>query len=114
MLGCIQPISSPMMNKILGFCCGCCADAGTLGTVMATSDRAVVIKRLLLTRMDGFLPANCPAIPNTAYARRTPRVMQNLAARHEQRAAARARCQSYCNTASRSSQESLVPAQDAI
>jgi hypothetical protein len=26
MLGCIQPMSSPMMNKILGFCC--CAAAG--------------------------------------------------------------------------------------
>src|SRR5215831_11354566 len=28
MLGCIQPMSSPMMNKMLGFCC--CAAAGTL------------------------------------------------------------------------------------
>src|SRR6516165_9106269 len=26
MLGCIQPISSPMMKRMLGFCC-CCADA---------------------------------------------------------------------------------------
>src|SRR5262249_61216011 len=26
MLGCIQPMSSPMMNRMLGFCgcCGCC------------------------------------------------------------------------------------------
>src|SRR5262249_28215572 len=24
MLGCIQPMSSPMMKRILGFCCGCC------------------------------------------------------------------------------------------
>src|SRR6476619_2108160 len=53
MLGCIQPMSSPMMNKILGFCCGCCADVGTLAIVMVTSDRAVVIKRLLVTRMGG-------------------------------------------------------------
>src|SRR5262245_23910759 len=29
MLGCIQPISSPMMKRMLGFCC-CCADAGPL------------------------------------------------------------------------------------
>src|SRR4029077_918093 len=27
MLGDVQPISSPMMNKMLGFC-GCCASAG--------------------------------------------------------------------------------------
>src|SRR5262245_42905580 len=28
MLGCIQPMSSPMMNRMLGFlCCGCCTTA---------------------------------------------------------------------------------------
>src|SRR5215470_10092288 len=31
MLGCIQPMSSPMMNKMFGFCC-CCAVAGVPGT----------------------------------------------------------------------------------
>src|SRR5262249_47437946 len=42
MLGCIQPMSSPMMKRILGFaccccCCGgcCCADAGTLAVTTA-------------------------------------------------------------------------------
>ena len=30
MLGCIQPMSSPMMKRILGFCAGCCAVAGVL------------------------------------------------------------------------------------
>ena len=30
MLGCIQPMSSPMMKRILGFCAGCCAAAGVL------------------------------------------------------------------------------------
>src|SRR5262245_51709016 len=36
MLGCIQPMSSPMMNRMLGFCC-CCAAAGMLATVTAAS-----------------------------------------------------------------------------
>src|SRR5712672_1942699 len=30
MLGCIQPMSSPMMKRILGFCGGCCAVAAVL------------------------------------------------------------------------------------
>src|ERR1700750_1815354 len=30
MLGCIQPISSPMMKSMLGFCAGCCAVAGVV------------------------------------------------------------------------------------
>src|SRR6476661_1907737 len=34
MLGCIIPISSPMMNRMLGFCC-CCAAAGMLAAVIA-------------------------------------------------------------------------------
>src|SRR4051812_19779299 len=37
MLGCIQPMSSPMMNRMLGFC-SCCAVAGALTTVKAASD----------------------------------------------------------------------------
>src|SRR5262249_47196478 len=32
MLGCIQPMSSPMMKRMLGFCC-CCATADVLATV---------------------------------------------------------------------------------
>src|ERR1700751_4275582 len=36
MLGCIQPISSPMMNRMLGF--GCCwADAGALAIETAAA-----------------------------------------------------------------------------
>src|SRR5215467_12453524 len=37
MLGCIQPISSPMMKRMLGFWV-CCAAAGTLGTIKAPSN----------------------------------------------------------------------------
>src|SRR5262245_45846485 len=36
MPGCIQPMSSPMMKRMLGFCGGCFADAG----VMAGPDTA--------------------------------------------------------------------------
>src|SRR5882724_1173656 len=32
MPGCIQPMSSPMMKRILGFCAGCCAVAGVLAS----------------------------------------------------------------------------------
>src|SRR5262245_1296776 len=37
MLGCIQPMSSPMMNRMLGFC-SCCAAAGALAAIAATSE----------------------------------------------------------------------------
>jgi hypothetical protein len=35
MLGCIQPMSSPMMKRMLGFC-PCCAEAGMQAIVVAT------------------------------------------------------------------------------
>src|SRR6516165_9109374 len=34
MLGCMKPMSSPMMKRMLGFCC-CCADAGALAIEIA-------------------------------------------------------------------------------
>src|SRR5712675_891519 len=36
MLGCIQPMSSPMMKRMLGFCV-CCAAAGRLVAIAAAS-----------------------------------------------------------------------------
>src|SRR5262249_6210189 len=36
MLVCIQPMSSPMIKRMLGFCC-CCATAGMLATVTVAS-----------------------------------------------------------------------------
>src|SRR5262249_7696294 len=36
MLGCIQPISSPMMKRMLGFCC-CCADGCELTNATAAT-----------------------------------------------------------------------------
>jgi len=35
MLGCIQPMSSPMMKRMFGFCPCCYAEAGTLAIVVA-------------------------------------------------------------------------------
>src|SRR5262245_31810553 len=37
MLGCIQPMSSPMMKRMLGFCC-CWATAGVFTTSTATME----------------------------------------------------------------------------
>src|SRR5215470_829478 len=37
MLGCMKPMSSPMMNRMLGFC-SCCAAAGPLAAIATTSD----------------------------------------------------------------------------
>src|SRR6476646_9243710 len=38
MLGCIQPISSPMMNRMLGF--DCCCPCATLGPLNSDADRS--------------------------------------------------------------------------
>src|SRR5262249_60356761 len=37
MLGCIQPMSSPMMKRMLGLACCCCAAAGGLVTTPTAS-----------------------------------------------------------------------------
>src|SRR6516164_1618472 len=59
MLGCIQPMSSPMMKRMLGFrccCCACCcAAAGTLAAVMGTNDASSPRKSFLVIRMACFL-----------------------------------------------------------
>ena len=38
MLGCIQPMSSPMMKRMLGLPAGPCANAGAAVNVMAATD----------------------------------------------------------------------------
>src|SRR6266478_7652729 len=58
MLGCIQPMSSPMMNKMLGFCC--CAAAGALAAVIATNDASSPRKSFLVEHMACFLSSGCP------------------------------------------------------
>src|SRR5271166_809843 len=47
MLGCIQPMSSPMMKRMLGLACCCCAAAGVLATVTA-ADNASRPSQMLL------------------------------------------------------------------
>src|SRR5262245_14728550 len=58
MLGCIQPISSPMMKRMLGFCCGCCAAAGTLAIVKPASDASRPSQGVLIMRMV-LISSNC-------------------------------------------------------
>src|SRR5215510_14131715 len=62
-LGCIQPISSPMMKRILGFCC-CRAAAGVLAAATATNDASSPRQSLLITHglfPQFWLPSRQPA-----------------------------------------------------
>src|SRR6516162_11121845 len=75
MLGCIQPMSSPMMNRMLGFrCCGCAA-AGKLAAVRGTNDASSPRKNFLVTRMACFLNSGCL---NRAGSRRPVTVTPNV------------------------------------
>src|SRR5215470_247513 len=62
MLGCIQPMSSPMMNRILGFCCWAVATPATSG--MATRMATTVHIRSLATTALVFIhaPLSCPSL----------------------------------------------------
>src|SRR5262249_49465558 len=61
MLGCIQPISSPMMKRMLGFC-PCWAETGMLAipVVIHTTTRAPQI--VLNIRMIAFLKCRLPEL----------------------------------------------------
>src|SRR5215831_16420163 len=63
MLGCIHPISSPMMKRMLGFCpCGCCccwAEAGMLAIVVAAHATTRAPQIVLNMRMVAFLSVGC-------------------------------------------------------
>src|ERR1700746_2281023 len=61
MLGCIHPISSPMMNRILGFCC-CCAAAGEPTTETAANDASRPSQILLafIALFPQLLKCGCP------------------------------------------------------
>src|SRR5262245_61712113 len=50
MLGCIQPMSSPMMKMMLGFCC-CCATAGVLATIPMARNASRASRRFRRTVM---------------------------------------------------------------
>src|SRR5215813_8559846 len=60
MLGCIQPISSPMMKRMFGFCCCSCAAAGTLAAVTATNDASKPIQNFLVILMARASSVRCP------------------------------------------------------
>src|SRR5215510_14442173 len=63
MLGCIQPMSSPMMNRMLGFC-SCCAAAGALAAIAATSEASkpnqeFLVMLLPLDFFESLSPLGC-------------------------------------------------------
>src|SRR5262245_16149945 len=60
MLGCIQPISSPMMKRMFGFCCCSCAAAGTLAAVTATNDASKPLQNFLVILMARASTIRCP------------------------------------------------------
>src|SRR4029077_16979775 len=53
MLGCIQPMSSPMMKRILGLSC-CCAAAGALAAIATTNDASRPRQTFLLMLLTPF------------------------------------------------------------
>src|SRR5215831_12553779 len=57
MLGCIQPMSSPMMKRMLGFacCCCCCAAAGRLTTILAATSAGRASHGFRITFMEDLL-----------------------------------------------------------
>src|SRR5215510_15367992 len=61
MLGCIQPMSSPMMNRILGFCCWAVATPANSGMAarMATTVHIRSLATTALVFIHGLL--SCPA-----------------------------------------------------
>src|SRR5262245_15127258 len=71
MLGCIQPMSSPMMKRMLGFC-PCWADAGMLAIVVAvhitTRAPQIVLNRLMVA----FLDVGCRKARAAAFAHLHP------------------------------------------
>src|SRR5213594_954038 len=65
MLGCIQPMSSPMMNRMLGFCCAATWVIGSSTTAVSTAIAISIIRR------PGFMmlspPCRASAEPTKAY-----------------------------------------------
>src|SRR5271169_2118011 len=57
MLGCIQPMSSPMMKSMLGL--GCCADAGRLPIITGATNASRPSQIFLAMLMRNFLEIGC-------------------------------------------------------
>jgi hypothetical protein len=71
MLGCIHPISSPMMKMMLGFC-PCWAKAGALAIVVAVHNtaraRQIFLDRLIVTLLNVWLLSTMSAVEARAAA----------------------------------------------
>src|SRR5262245_24712149 len=67
MLGCIQPMSSPIMKRMLGFCV-CCAAAGMLDTIKAASNVNTPSQVILI----GTRIVSAPRVCNRPPAAQTP------------------------------------------
>src|SRR3954471_17572539 len=68
MLGCIQPMSSPMMNRMLGFCCDCWAKAGASVAAVAAHSAARPSQANLLVLITALLQVQCLAAPGSDVA----------------------------------------------
>src|SRR4051794_9635005 len=65
MLGCIQPISSPMMKRMLGFCCGCDWARAEPGAAEAAHNAAKPNQAERLVLMVALLQVSCRAAPGS-------------------------------------------------
>src|SRR5579872_6970092 len=71
MLGCIQPISSPMMKRMLGFCPCAWAGAGRLAIVVAVLNATRALQIVLNGPMVAF-PFSAAKLRAAAFARLHP------------------------------------------
>src|SRR5262245_54411071 len=71
MLGCIQPMSSPMMKRMLGFC-PCWAEAGMLAIVVAVHITTRAPQIVLNMLMVAFLDVGCRKAGAAAFAQLHP------------------------------------------
>src|SRR3954447_4293760 len=65
MLGCIQPMSSPMMKTMLGFCCDCWASAGASVAAVAAHSAVRPRQTELLVLIMALLQVECLAPPGS-------------------------------------------------
>src|SRR5215213_8193387 len=58
-------MSSPMMNRMLGFCCGCCAKAGAIVAIPPAHNAARPSEADLLVLITALLQVECLAAPGS-------------------------------------------------
>src|SRR5262247_897639 len=59
MLGCIQPMSSPMMNRMLGFGCAETGAEATATPITATTRASHILRECLMSRLLLFASVDC-------------------------------------------------------